>query len=394
MMNYLVAVDIFFPDQPSGAGRVAWDIAQMMRDQGHCVTIFCRKLTDETAEFSEYDGVQVIRFAYPKTISLDPLKLYKQETAGLKVAEKYLPMKKWDLVHIHIPLFGKIVYRVLGKGPKYVYTVHSPLLLEQKAFWLYTGVAGKIKWCLGKHLLRRLEGNLLIKVDKIHTLSNFTKDTINNFYGVGDKVSVIPHWCRDGFHRKQSKTEARNKLDLSQDASVLFSVRRLIPRMGLDVAIKAVASILKEKQRLYYVIAGSGPQEKSLKDLVRSLGVSKNITFLGRINDNFLKMYYEASDIFIMPTRRLECFGLPVLESLAYGLPVISTDVAALPELLKPILPDYIVPADNVEVLGEKIKGFLDKKLKIAPQEKLVKYINQHYGREVILPRIREFLES
>ena len=36
-MNYLIAVSNFFPDNPSGSARVAWDIAQIMRDRGHNV---------------------------------------------------------------------------------------------------------------------------------------------------------------------------------------------------------------------------------------------------------------------------------------------------------------------------------------------------------------------
>ena len=41
-MNYLCAVDSYFPDYPGGAARVALDIALLMREYGHQVTMICK----------------------------------------------------------------------------------------------------------------------------------------------------------------------------------------------------------------------------------------------------------------------------------------------------------------------------------------------------------------
>ena len=70
-MNYLVAVDTFFCDRPSGSARVAWDIAKVVRDSGHNVTVFCKKSNPSLEDKSENEGVKVVRFEAPKTFSLD-----------------------------------------------------------------------------------------------------------------------------------------------------------------------------------------------------------------------------------------------------------------------------------------------------------------------------------
>lgn len=392
-MHYLVAVDDFFPDRPGGSARVAWDIAQVMRDRGHQVTVFCRKQKPDDETSSEYEGVKVVRFVFPKTLSLDPLKVYKQKMAGITTARKYLVNTDWDLIHIHLPLQGKIVYDVLGDRPRYVYTVHSPFVTEQEVVWSGQALAGKIKLLLGKGMLRRLEGRQLRRVNDIHTLSTFTKKAIDNYYGVGDKVVVIPHWCREDFYRQFSKTDARAKLDWPQDAKILFTVRRLATRMGLDIAIKALTALLKTQSELYFAIAGTGALEKPLKQLTQSLGLTSKVWFLGHVSDDTLKRCYEAADLFILPTRALECFGLPVLEALVYGLPIISTDAAAIPELMQPILPQCIVPAGSVEKLREKIQAYLENKLELPAPEELTEYVKKHYGRDVILPKLMELLE-
>ena len=393
-MNYLVAVDGFFPDRPGGSARVAWDIAQLMRDRGHNVTIFCHKQKPQDDDYVHTEGVSVVRFQFPKTFSVDPFKVHKQITAGLKTAGKYLTSTNWDVVHVHTPLFGNIVYKLLGHGPKYICTVHSPSIPEQQANWAAQGLAGKIKWVFGKGQLKKLEWTMLKEARRIHTLSEFTKESIDRYYGVGNKVTVIPHWCREDFTREHSKPEARELLGWPKKAQILFSVRRLAPRMGLDVAIKAIAPLLEKRSDLYFVIAGAGSMEYQLKQLAQSFGVTNNVWFLGQVSDEILKRCYEAADLFVLPTRALECFGLPVLEALAYGLPVISTDAAALPELMGPILPECIVPSDSVEKLREKIQTYLEGRLNLPTPETLIKYVEEHYGPHVVVPRIVELLES
>lgn len=391
-MNYLVAVDTFFPDRPSGSARVAWDIAQMVRDWGHNVTVFCRKQKPDCEEFRNYQGVKVISYGMPRSLSLDPFKLGRVISAGSVVAQKHLTDTKWDTIHIHITLVGKIVYEALGPANNYVYTMHSPDVLEQEVTWAFQGLAGKIKLLFGKRRLKKMERQMLDISSRIHALSKFTKDAIERLHGLGHKVTVIPHWCRKDFFRTNSKEEARHILNWPSDAKILFSVRRLESRMGLDDAIEAVGPILKANTNVYFALAGKGSLEQRLKAMTQSLGVAEKVWFLGRVDDNTLKKCYEAADLFILPTRALECFGLIVLEALAFGLPIISSDAGAIPELMSPILPDCIVPAGDVAKLRKKVQDFLTGALDIPSSQKLLGYVKSRFSFEVVEPRLLGFL--
>jgi glycosyltransferase involved in cell wall biosynthesis len=320
--------------------------------------------------------------------------MHKQKFAGMLAAQKYLEHAKWDVVHTHIPIYGKILFEFLGKGPRYIATVHSPIVMEQEIIWRAQGLPGRIKLWFGKGALKSLERGVLQKAWRIHTLSNFTKLCMDEYYGVGNKITVIPHWCREDFVRCNSKADARKITGWPHDARILFSVRRLEWRMGLDIAIKAIAPLLRKHENLYYMIAGAGSLEQNLKQLCISLGVSDKIQFLGRVSDALLKNCYEAADMFLLPTRALECFGLPVIEAFAYGLPVISTDAAAIPELMRPILPKCIVSAGNVELLRQKVKEYLDNQLELPSAEDFINYGKQNFGIEIITPKIMRFLED
>jgi glycosyltransferase involved in cell wall biosynthesis len=251
------------------------------------------------------------------------------------------------------------------------------------------GLAGKIKLLFGKRIVKKLEGNLLHRADAIHALSNFTKAAINKYYGVGDKITVIPHWCAEGFFRHQSKVQARDELGWPKDAKILLTACRLSAGKGVDVALKAAGPLLKARLELYFAVAGTGFMEQQLKELAQSLGIANKVCFLGQLRDRNLKKCYEAADLLLIPTQGHECFGLPVLEGLAYGLPIISTDAGALPELIEPILPQCIIPTGEVEPMRKKISDWIDGNIDLPPSQVLIDYVNRNFSRSATLEKLK-----
>jgi len=393
-MNYLVSVTNLFLDCPGGSARVAWDIACLMRDRGHRVGILCRKQKPGDADTCEIDGIHITRFPFPRTHTLDPFKLRKRIRCGVQAARELLGDFKPDVVHSHQVPEGHIAWQAFGNGPRHVYTVHSSAILEQKINWLSAGLPGRIKWIFGRRILRNLEEGILRKADRIHCLSQYTRSLVEEDYGLGSQVEVIPHWCRANFQREKSKLEARRLLQWPAEAKFLFSVRRLGPRYGLDVAIKAAAPLLRSRPDLYYAIAGDGQWATYLRELARSLGVAGKVLFLGRVRDDLLQRCYEAADLFLLPTVSLECFGLIVLESYAFGLPVLGTDVGAIPELVGPISPQMIVPAHDVEAMGAKLEQFVNGRLEVPSAQAIHAYIAGNYSPQAVVPRLARFLED
>jgi len=145
---------------------------------------------------------------------------------------------------------------------------------------------------------------------------------------------------------------------------------------------------------VYLCLAGGGPLWEPMKALAKSLGVEGKILFPGRVSEEDLRRCYEGADLFLLPTRSLECFGLPILEAFAYGLPVISTDAAAIPELMKPVLPDCVAPAGDVIGFREKVRAYLEGRLAIPGSQHLIDYATREYGRDRITARHIQFLES
>ncbi len=71
---------------------------------------------------------------------------------------------------------------------------------------------------------------------------------------------------------------------------------------------------------------------------------------------------YGAADAFVLPTSELECFGLPVLESLACGRPVLAAPVGAIPELLRPFEPAWLADGSSPEAIADAAGPLPDRR--------------------------------
>ena len=131
---------------------------------------------------------------------------------------------------------------------------------------------------------------------------------------------------------------------------MILSIGQFIHRKGFDILLQA-AKQLPEDVKIH-IVGGQPTQE--YQELCRELGLT-NICFDGFMKKQTLIRYYQASDLFVLPTRE-DIWGLVINEAMAYGLPVITTDrcVAGL-DLVENGVNGYIVPVADVDALADSI---------------------------------------
>ena len=73
---------------------------------------------------------------------------------------------------------------------------------------------------------------------------------------------------------------------------------------------------------------------------------------------------------------------------------MLASDAGAIPEVLEPILPEFIVPAGSAAALRAKAEAFLDGELVAPSAEALVEHVHTRFDRSVIAPQLLELLEG
>ena len=117
----------------------------------------------------------------------------------------------------------------------------------------------------------------------------------------------------------------------------------------------------KAKVRVHLCIGGVGPERVKLQNLIRELALVESVTMTGFIPTELLPSYYGASDFFILPTRRLEGFGLVTPESMACGTPVLGTPVGGTVEILSNFDSQLLFSDTSPEAMATGIRMAIEK---------------------------------
>ena len=157
------------------------------------------------------------------------------------------------------------------------------------------------------------------------TLSKQSKKEIEQLGVSKEKIRVFTYWV--DLNRFREVDNAKEKIGL-KGKFVVFCASRLVPEKGIRELLKA-ASLWNKKIRL--LVASDGPLKNEVLSYQKKYG---NISYIGRITQEQLPLYYSAANLFIIPSINEEGFGRVILESLSCGTPVIGANRGAIPEAM------------------------------------------------------------
>lgn len=141
-----------------------------------------------------------------------------------------------------------------------------------------------------------------------------------------------------------------------RELPVVLTVRRLVPRNGVDVLVEAWRSAGLGK-RAQLLIGGSGPEMTRIRRLADG---DPSIRLIGHVPDKGLPALYRDADVFVLPSRSGEGFGLVVLEAMASGLPVVATTSGGVIDIVTDGVNGLLVPPNDVRALAHALCELVD----------------------------------
>lgn len=217
--------------------------------------------------------------------------------------------------------------------------------------------------------------------DSFIVLSEYFRDVLTETYGVDEnKIHIIPGAVdHNRFQPHPNREELRTQLGISSNQPLLFCIRRLVRRMGIDRLIHAMVEVVRVQPDVQLFIGGDGPMRAEYEALIQQLGLSSNVKLLGRISNEELVEYYQAADLSLVPTLTLEGFGLITVESLACGTPVLGTPYGGTKEILHRISDDLMFEDGTSEAISKKIIDVLNKDSFLPSRDACREHVLNHY---------------
>jgi len=205
----------------------------------------------------------------------------------------------------------------------------------------------------------------LSKVDIHFPVSAYTKSLLLDKKVAEEKIQVVINGTDPQVFFPKDVSDFKKELNLSR-SFILLTVTRLVERKGIDTVIKAISILKNEIDSLTYFVIGDGEMKEELKILAREEGVDNNIEFVERTGREALTDYYNACDVFVMPSRTtppdVEGFGIVYLEANACGKPVIGSYSGGIPSAIIHKKTGLLVEEDNPVKLADAIKSLYDNK--------------------------------
>jgi len=186
-------------------------------------------------------------------------------------------------------------------------------------------------------------------------------------------LSVVYPPVASYFERRTeaARQAARSALGL-REANILLNVKRLHPLAGQRRLVEAMPDVLRAHPDTRLVICGAGPLRDELLARAENLGVARNLTLTGLVDNRTVARYQEAADLFVLPSE-LEALPTVAVEALATGTPVISTDNPGGLELGRLFGDDVrVVPRANPGELVRAIIEFLAHVRRTLPESDAV----------------------
>jgi len=155
------------------------------------------------------------------------------------------------------------------------------------------------------------------------------------------------------FSREMWPDDVRGELNLGKDDYLIGIVSILRSWQGHPYLLEAFKSLQDKIPNLKLVIAGSGPQERNLRNFIQENGLTGKAIMTGFRED--VPRILKALDLFILPSFSNEATSQVIPQAMAMGVFVISTSAGGIGEVVKDGETGRLIPPRDVPALSEAI---------------------------------------
>ena len=262
---------------------------------------------------------------------------------AIKHIHRVIKLIKPDIIYCHSTwagVFTRIPFLFFRRSYKVIYNAHG---------WSFCRDCSKYK----KYLYATIERILSWETDVIINVSKSEYNTAVR-YGISAKKMQVLY---SGVN--EMKSEANQDVGFDEQQINMLFVGRFDKPKGLDLLLQVYENINRKDLHLYVI--GDSVLDDCLN---KEKYDDANITYLGWIDHDKVKDYYNACDVVIMPSR-WEAFGLVAIEAMSCKKPVIVSNRGALPELIENGRSGFIFDLNNLDTLNYILNSIDKIKLKL-----------------------------
>lgn len=331
--------------------------AEALVDAGHEV-VFLASRHPGDARHQRVSGVEVITFmglGNRKTSALVYMADYALFFLRAFVHMGIRP-RRYALVHVNnMPdflVFSAIVPRLFGRPV--IHDIHDlmPEIYEEKfrrppTHWMIRMLTWQERWA-GRF------------ANRVLTVEERLKDILGGRGIARERIHVLMNLPDDRIFSKRLRAPERGP----SDPLVMIYHGTLARRLGLDIAIRAVALLAQEAPRVVFRIIGAGEEREHLIALTRELRLEDSVSFSeGFVPLEQIPKWLQDADVGIVPLRKSDGTDImlptKLLEYVSVGIPCIVPATGTIRRYFDAEMVEFF-EAEDVESLAAAIRRLRD----------------------------------
>ena len=317
-------------------------VRELLKNRGaeHFV-LFCNYHTLPLFEGYESERCEVVNVVVPTPRPFTVLGRFSETAtfwAYSRGLRQIFEAAKVDVLHFPMGFIVPIGYR--GR------TVLTSLDLQQEIHPEFFSEK-ELRW-RRKHYLPSAR-----RATHIITISDFTAKSLTDAWGIPrEKTTTVYPGCEEALLRLFE--DSSRPVDLPE--RFFFYPAAFWPHKNHGRLFQAVALLRKRHDfKLPLLLCGmDAADDKAARSEVHDLGLDDQVTFLGYVSRERLRLLYRYAEFMVFPSL-FEGFGIPVVEAMAAGCPVAASPATSLLEIVGN--DGYTFDPESIDGIASAIHG-------------------------------------
>jgi glycosyltransferase involved in cell wall biosynthesis len=238
-----------------------------------------------------------------------------------------------------------------------------------------------------KQWQRRLAGRVFRQVDaRIAVSSSLGNLLERQFPGSFEPWDVVPNMV----DRYLVEAGSSGRRPDTTEPFTILNVGVLTPIKAHDTLLRAFAAEFGGIPSVRLRIGGDGPLRTRLEGLARTLGITRQVTFLGALTREEVNAEMSNASLFVLPSE-YETFGVVLIEALACGNPVVATACGGPESIVHPSN-GLLVTVGDVEMLRGAMR-YIRNHIAMYDPDGIRRDCLARFGEAAVVERLRAIYE-
>lgn len=197
----------------------------------------------------------------------------------------------------------------------------------------------------------------------ITAVSEYCRIAFQRFWTNAPQPEVVPNGVnlRQFSPDHEAGMRTRSRLGVPATAPVVLYVGRVCTQKGSDTLAAAVRNLRAQVGNAQIVVAGPpGQFGRTGRDPLMHALHAAGAQCIGAVSDDELHGIYNMCDVFVMPTRSDEMFGMAVVEAEACGKAIVCSRLGGLVEAASEQSAIFVTPGDPTALADAIIEVLTD----------------------------------